>query len=294
MEERGEERRRVSASAGLAFGMCDSSASCESGRDPCSQVAKEAFDEFVKGVAGKNDRVTVFTFNHECEFALSAPARQVRLNAPNLTARFMPNGGTDLPSAMRGALDAMRKHNDVTKARHKGKVVQWLIVFTDGDAGSRRMTEEQAAAMLRQASADVWNLKVCFIAIGQGADDERRLHAMAGAVAPRLRTEGGMVKSVRGCDAASLRGVFREASTHIRKVQASIRVESEGRAVEVRGKRAEATIAALGGHLEQTLRLGGGSTGGGRALPAPAGGKQKSGGMGKRKGVGSSVRISDC
>lgn len=248
-------------------------------------VATEAFGSFVKKVTHKEDRVCVFTYNGSPEFVLSEPAPKVNLRAKALRSKLVAAGGTDMPKAIEAAIANMRRFNDVSKKRTKGKVVNWLVVFTDGDAAGYSHTHAQVLAMLGEASRTIWNFKVCFIGIGQSRAEEAVLREMAGAVQPRLRTEGGLVLSTAGTDAASLRRVFEAASTRIEQLQARIQVDNgDGGKVQWKGADLAEGMALVAGQIgglslvggTQRLLLG--------AAPAKAGPTQGGSAKGKQGG----------
>ena len=188
------------------------------------------------------------------------PAHNFNLKHRGLQGDFRPSGGTDLPHAMQTALAGMKEYNEKVKQKHKNAVVQWLVVLTDGDTSSLRLTREQTIAMLQEASHSVWNFKVCFIGIGQSASETAVLQEMAAAVKDRLRTPGGIVCATQGTDIASMRKVFQEASTMVRKIQDKLVVEKGNEKIIFRGQAAQkATQHVLAGGALGQLSLGGGS-----------------------------------
>jgi len=238
-------------------------------------VATEAFGAFVKKVAHKEDRVCVFAYHHEPEFVLSEPAPKVNLRAKGLRSKLVAGGATDMPLAIETAVANMERHNEASRKRTKNKVVNWLVVFTDGDAASRsgRHSRAQVLEMLRAASRNIWNFKVCFIGIDQTPSQEEFLHEMAAAVTPRLGSDGGMVITTAGTDARSLRGVFETASTRIVKLKASITADNgAGNRVTVTAD----SLAECGEKLSKAgLSLGAGgmrmiTNGGSKAKPRPS------------------------
>ena len=208
-----------------------------------------------------SDLICVWTFNHDARHALVGSADRFNLKHHGLQGDFAPAGGTDLPRAMQKAIAWMEEYNDKVKRDHHNAVVQWLVVFTDGDTNSSRLTQDQTVAMLREASHSIWNFKVCFIGIGQSASETAVLQGMAAAVKDRLGTPGGMVCATRGTDILSMRKVFKEASTVVRQIQDKLVFVNGDVKHTFEGDAARPALEAMLSGLSQ-LALGGGGKGG--------------------------------
>ena len=220
----------------------------ETGDGTRMDVAREAFVTFVKKVTHKGDRVCLFAYNEKPTFVLSEPAHKIDLKDKKLQDKLTAKGLTNMPLAIERAIENMKKYNEDSKKKMNGKVVNWLVVFTDGDAtqahGTQHTTED-VLKNIRDASDTVWNFKMCFIGVGQTPTEEAVLKKMAGTVKRRLNTDGGLVLSTEGTDAKSMRKVFEDASTHIVNLKSSIKIDNgDGQYVNIEGT--QAAVRQLG------------------------------------------------
>jgi len=226
----------------------------ETGDGTRMDVAREAFVTFVKKVTHKGDRVCLFAYNEEPTFVLSEPAHKIDLKDKKLQDKLTAKGLTNMPLAIERAIENMKKYNEDSKKKMNGKVVNWLVVFTDGDAtqahGTQHTTED-VLNNIRAASKTVWNFKMCFIGVGQTPTEEAVLKKMAGTVKRRLNTDGGLVLSTEGTDAKSLRKVIEDASTRIVNLNSSIKIDNgDGQFVNIEGT--QAAVRQVGRSLALT------------------------------------------